>query len=81
LLLLSDDTQVHGGTEEEGWAALEAARAAIKGQLAETLRKRIAAGREEPLSEEEIRERAEAAYNDPSVKDKVLGRRFTLVAM
>jgi hypothetical protein len=70
LLLLSHAAQVLGGTEEEGWAALEAARNAIREQLVDGLRKRIAAGKLEPLSEEEIQERAEAAYNE-SVKARV----------
>jgi hypothetical protein len=63
-------TQVHGGTEEEGWAALAAARIVLLEQLVETLRRRIAAGRSDPLSEPEIKEQAEAAYND-SVKKQV----------
>jgi methionine synthase I (cobalamin-dependent) len=56
--------QVHGGTEQEGWAALEAARDVQRTVLAEKLRKRIAAGRLGPLSEEEIQERAAAAYKN-----------------
>jgi hypothetical protein len=62
--------QVHGGTEGEGWAALEAARNTLREQLAQSMRRRIAAGRLEPLSEQEIQERAQNAYND-SIQEQV----------
>jgi hypothetical protein len=62
--------QVHGGTESESWAALEAARNALREQLAGSMRTRIAAGRLDALSEVEIQQQAEAAYTD-SVKAQV----------
>lgn len=55
--------QVHGGTEEEGWAALAAARDALHKWLEERIRKRMAADKL-TLSDEEVTEQAAAFYQD-----------------
>ncbi|KAF6260374.1 hypothetical protein COO60DRAFT_1700367 [Scenedesmus sp. NREL 46B-D3] len=62
--LKQEALSVHGGTEEEGWAALAAARDALRGALVDGLRRRIAAGRLERLSEEELQQQAAEAYRD-----------------
>jgi hypothetical protein len=56
--------QLHGGSEAEGWAALAAARDAMRVALAGKIRRRTDAGQLEGRSEEKIQEQAAAEYND-----------------
>jgi hypothetical protein len=62
--------QVHGGTEEEGWAVLAEARQLLRNFLAEGLRKRLAQRGEPQQSDEEIREQVDGLYRD-NIADKV----------
>lgn len=51
-------------TEEEGWQALQDARAAIRAWILDGFEKRIAAGKAQPLTPEEKEEHVEHIYQD-----------------
>ncbi|WIA29640.1 hypothetical protein OEZ86_012127 [Tetradesmus obliquus] len=69
--LKQEALSVQGGTEEEGWAALAAAREEMHKFVEAEIRKRIAAGRSAPMSDEAIVEAAAAAYRDSVMQNEV----------